>query len=229
MTTGDSMTPGDSSSPGDPHQNQPVIREGKPLSEARAAMILLHGRGATAEDILMLAYELEHPDMAYLAPQAAGSTWYPYSFLAPIPKNEPGLSSGLALVGRLVDDVVSASISRDRILIAGFSQGACLGLEYVARNAGRFGGVLGYSGGLIGPEGAPREYVGSLDGTPVFLGCSDADFHIPKERVEETARVLGELGGDVTMRLYPGLGHTINQDELDHGLAMVTALMQTIS
>ena len=223
------MTPGDYSSDGDPHRNQPVRREGKSLDQARAAMILLHGRGATAEDILMLAYELEHPDIAYLAPQAAGSAWYPYSFLAPIQENEPGLSSGLALVGRLVDDVVSAGISKERILIAGFSQGACLGLEYVARNAGRFGGVLGYSGGLIGPDGTPREYAGSLDGTPVFLGCSDADFHIPKERVEETAHVLGELGGDVTMRLYPGLGHTINQDEIEHGLEMVTALLQTTS
>jgi phospholipase/carboxylesterase len=225
MTPSDYLSHGDYSSPGDPHRDQPVRRAGRSLDQARAAMILLHGRGATAEDILMLAYELEHPDIAYLAPQAAGSTWYPNSFLAPIPNNEPDLSSALALVGRLVDEVVSAGVSRERILIAGFSQGACLGLEYVARNAGRFGGLVGYSGGLIGPQGTPREYAGSLDGTPVFLGCSDVDFHIPKERVEETARVLGALGGDATMRLYPGLGHTINQNEIDHGLAMVTALM----
>jgi len=224
---------------GDPHRNQPVRHEGMPLDQARAAMILLHGRGATAEDILMLAYELEHPDMAYLAPQAAGYTWYPHSFLAPISRNEPGISSGLSLVGRLVDEALSAGLSLDRIVIAGFSQGACLGLEYVARNAGRYGGVLGLSGGLIGlsggliglsggligPEGMPRQYQGSLDGTPVFLGCSDADFHIPKERVIETSQILSDLGCDVTMRLYPGLGHTLNQDEINHGQAMISSLM----
>jgi predicted esterase len=147
--------------------------------------------------------------------------------LAPIPNNEPHLSSSLALVGQLVDDALSAGISRERIIIAGFSQGACLGLEYVARNAGRYGGLLGYSGGLIGPDDTPRDYPGSLDGTPVFLGCSDADFHIPKERVEESARLLGELGGDVTLRLYPGLGHTINQDEIAHGQVIVSNLMQS--
>ena len=213
----------------DPHKKQRIVHEGKHLNEAQAAMILLHGRGATAEDILMLAYELEHPQIAYLAPQAAGSTWYPYSFLAPIADNEPFLSSSLSLVGRLVDEVLSAGIPKERIIIAGFSQGACLGLEYAARNAARFGGLLGYSGGLIGPEGTPRDYAGSLDGTPVFLGCSDVDFHIPKERVEETARVLSGLGGDVTLRLYPGLGHTINQDEIDHGQAVVDAMTQSFS
>lgn len=216
----------------DPHRNQPVRHEGTPLDQARSAMILLHGRGATAEDILMLAYELEHPDMAYLAPQAAGYTWYPHSFLAPISNNEPGISSGLSLVGRLVDEAISAGLSLDRIVIAGFSQGACLGLEYVARNAGRYGGVLGLSGGLIGlsggligPDGTPRHYAGYLDGTPVFLGCSDADFHIPKERVIETAQILSDLGGEVTMRLYPGFGHTVNQDEINHGQTMISSLM----
>ncbi len=210
-----------------PHQDQPVRHEGKPLDEARAAMILLHGRGATAEDILLLAHELDHPDFAYLAPQAAGYTWYPNSFLAPIPQNEPGISSGIALIGQLVDETIAAGVPQERIVIAGFSQGACLGLEYVARNAGRFGGVLGFSGGLIGPDGTPRDYQGSLDGTPVFLGCSDVDFHIPKQRVEDTAAVLGDLGAAVTMRFYPGMGHTVIQDEIDFGRNMVNTLLSS--
>ena len=201
--------------------------EGKPLDEARAVMILLHGRGATAEDILLLAYELDHPGFAYLAPQAAGYTWYPNSFLAPIPQNEPGITSGIALIGQLVDETIAAGVPQEQIVIAGFSQGACLGLEYVARNAGRFGGVLGFSGGLIGPDGTPRDYRGSFDGTPVFLGCSDVDFHIPKQRVEETAAVLRDLGATVTMRFYPGMGHTIIQDEIDFGRNMVNTLLSS--
>jgi predicted esterase len=208
-----------------PHENQAVRREGRPLDQALAAMILIHGRGATAEDILMLAYELEHPDYAYLAPQAAGYSWYPHSFLAPIPDNEPGISSGIALIGKLVEEVETVGIPRERILIAGFSQGACLGLEYVARNPARFGGVLGFSGGLIGPGGTPRDYSGSLDGTPVFLGCSDVDIHIPKERVEETAAVLASMDAAVTVRFYPGMAHTINQDEINMGRAMVNSLL----
>jgi predicted esterase len=210
-----------------PHQDQQVRHEGKPLDKARAAMILLHGRGATAEDILLLAHGLDHTDFAYLAPQAAGYTWYPNSFLAPIPQNEPGISSGIALIGQLVDETIAAGVPQERIVIAGFSQGACLGLEYVARNAGRFGGVLGFSGGLIGPDGTPRDYQGSLDGTPVFLGCSDVDFHIPKQRVEETAAVLGDLGAAVTMRFYPGMGHTVIQDEIDFGRNMVNTLLSS--
>jgi predicted esterase len=210
---------------GSPHQDQPVRHEGKPLDEARAVMILLHGRGATAEDILLLANELDHPEFAYLAPQAAGYTWYPSSFLAPIPQNEPGISSGIALIDQLVDETITAGVPQERIVVAGFSQGACLGLEYVARNAGRFGGVLGFSGGLVGPDGTPRDYRGSLDGTPVFLGCSDVDFHIPKQRVEETAAVLSDLGAAVTMRFYPGMGHTVIQDEIDFGRNMVNTLL----
>lgn len=212
----------------DPHLNQPVIHEGAPLSQAKASMILLHGWGATAEDILLLAYELEHPDMAFLAPQAAGNSWFPINFLAPLADNDPGLSSSLTLVGRLVGKIESAGIPPDRIIIAGFSQGACLALEFAARHARRYGGLLAYSGGLISPGGTPQEYRASLRGTPVFLGCSDVDAHIPKERIMDSARALRELGAEVTMRLYPGLGHTINQDELDHGLAMVSSLMDNI-
>jgi predicted esterase len=210
----------------DPHQNQPVQWAGKPLKEASAALVLLHGRGASAADILTLADELYHPEVAYVAPQAAGGSWYPYSFLAPIPDNEPGISSGIEAISTLVDQITASGLPYDRLLIGGFSQGACLALEYVARNAQRFGGVIGYSGGLIGPDGSSRDYSGSLDGTPIFLGCSDIDFHIPKERVELTAEVLGKMQGAVTMRLYPGMGHTINQDELNQGRSLVTAVAE---
>lgn len=207
-----------------PHQNQPVQWAGKPLKEASAAFVLLHGRGASAADILTLVDELYHPEVAYVAPQAAGGSWYPYSFLAPIPDNEPGISSGIEMIAQLVDQITAAGVRPDRLVIGGFSQGACLALEYVARNAQRFGGVIGYSGGLIGPDETPRDYPGSLDDTPIFLGCSDIDFHIPKDRVELTTEVLGKMQGAVTMRLYPNMGHTINQDELDQGRSLVAAV-----
>ncbi len=189
---------------------------GQRLDQAQAALILLHGRGADAASILMLAEELFHPAYAYLAPQAANNTWYPYTFLAPMQQNEPWLSAALARVGEVVASVVAAGIPAERIVLGGFSQGACLASEFMARNARRYGGLLAFSGGLIGPPGAPRAYTGSLDGTPVFLGCSDVDPHIPKARVEETAAVLEGLGAQVTMRLYPGMGHTINADETNH-------------
>lgn len=197
-----------------PHQSQPVLRAGKGLDQATAAMIMIHGRGATARNILTLATELPHPDVAYLAPQAAGNSWYPLSFLAPIDRNEPGLSSGLTAIGDVLDRLTEAGIPPERVILLGFSQGACLALEFAARHAQRYAGVVGFSGGLIGPDGTPRDYPGSLEGTPVFLGCSDVDFHIPKERVYHSAEVLERVGGQVTMRLYPNMGHTINEDEL---------------
>jgi predicted esterase len=210
---------------GDIHRDQPVVVAGVPLLEAEGAMVLLHGRGASAADILSLAKELAHPKLAYLAPQSAGNSWYPYSFLAPIPDNEPGISTGLAAINKVIKTITKAGIPKKKIIIGGFSQGACLALEYVARNADSFGGVIGYSGGLIGPEGTAREYEGSLARTPIFLGCSDVDFHIPKERVELTAQVLSELGGSVTLRFYPGMGHTVNQDEVNSGRAMILTVM----
>lgn len=176
--------------------------------------MLVHGRGASEQSILSLAAELPHPETAYLAPQAAGNTWYPYSFLAPIARNEPGLSSGLALIGEVLDRLNAAGIPPERTLLSGFSQGACLALEFATRHARRYGGVVGLSGGLIGPDGTPRDYARSLEGTPVFLGCSETDFHIPQERMHHSAAVLERLGGKVTTRLYPNMGHTINQDEL---------------
>ncbi len=208
-----------------PHQGQQVYAAGRPLSEARAAMILVHGRGATAVSILELAEELYHPEFAYLAPQAAGNTWYPYSFLAPMTQNEPGLSSGLQAIRDLVGQVEAAGIPAEKIVLAGFSQGACLASEFAARNAQRYGGLLAFSGGLIGPPGTPRNYDGSLAGTPIFLGCSDVDFHIPLERVEETAVTLTNLGAVVNKQIYPNMGHTVIQDEIDQANRILQAVL----
>jgi predicted esterase len=198
-----------------PHGSQDVLHAGVELSGAPAVLILTHGRGGSAEDILSLADELDRPDLAYLAPQAAGSTWYPYTFMAPMQQNEPGLSSGLARLGELVERVEQEGVPASRIVLAGFSQGSCLSLEFAARNARRYGGVVAYSGGLIGPPGTPRDYPGSFDGTPVFLGCSDRDPHIPLQRVQESSEVFRRMGAQVTERIYPAMGHTINEDELD--------------
>lgn len=207
------------------HRGQGLAHAGQPLDQARAALLLLHGRGATATGIVLLAEELYHPAYAYLAPQAANNTWYPYTFLAPLQQNEPWLSAALAQVGEVVAEVEAAGIPAERIVLGGFSQGACLASEFMARNARRYGGLLAFSGGLIGPPGTPRAYAGSLDGTPVFLGCSDVDAHIPKERVEETAAVLAGLGAQVTMRLYPGMGHTINADEIKQARALLRTVL----
>jgi predicted esterase len=199
----------------DPHAGQPVLTMGPAPPEARIALILVHGRGASAEDILGLAGELRLNDVAYLAPQAAGRTWYPYSFLSPIAQNEPGITSGLGVIAALIDTLAEQGVPRERVGLLGFSQGACLSLEFAARHAGRYAGVFGLSGGLIGPPGTPRDYAGSCDGTPVFLGCSDVDAHIPLERVQESAEVFRRLGAAVDERIYPGMGHTVNRDELD--------------
>ena len=198
----------------DPHAGQPVLRVGPPLADARLAVIAIHGRGASAEDILGVAHETAAPDVAFFAPQAAGYTWYPYSFLSPIPQNEPYLSSALDLVAALVQDIAAQGVPPERIGIMGFSQGACLSLEFAARHARRYAAVIGLSGGLIGPPGTPREYPGTMDGTPVFLGCSDIDAHIPLERVHESATVFRGLGAVVDERIYPRMGHTVNADEL---------------
>jgi len=204
---------------------QPVLFRGEPLGQARAAMLLVHGRGATAEDILELAVELNRPGFAYLAPQAANNSWYPQSFLAPISSNEPWLSSALARLSTVLQRIEEGGILRERTILLGFSQGACLALEFADRHAQRYGGIAGLSGGLIGPDGTPRDYPGSFAGTPVFLGCSDRDPHIPKERVQQSAEVLRRLGADVTMRLYPNMGHMVNQDEIDFVGGMMAALI----
>lgn len=204
-----------------------VLSRGRSLEDAAAAMILVHGRGATAEGILELSGLLDHPDFVYLAPQAGGGSWYPHSFLAPIQHNEPGLSSGLQTIDELVDSATAHGISAERIIIGGFSQGACLASEYVARKPRRYGGLLVFSGGLIGPPGTDRDYPGSLDGTPVFIGCSDPDPHVPVERVEETSAVLEAMGGAVVTRIYPHMGHTIIQDEIDHARRIVDGVSRS--
>lgn len=207
-----------------PHANQPVLLAGEPLETARGAVIALHGRGASAEDILGLAAEVAPPGVALVAPQAAGNTWYPSRFIEPFARNEPYLSSALATVRDLIARVEAHGIPAERIALLGFSQGACLALESAARNARRYAALLGFSGGLIGPPGTEFTYRGSLAGTPVFLGCSDVDFHIPKERVEESAVALANLGAEVDMRLYPGMGHTVNRDELEAARALLADL-----
>jgi predicted esterase len=197
-----------------PHEGQPVLTAGEPLARAHAAMILVHGRGASAADILTVASEVTQPGIAYLAPQAAGGAWYANPFTAPLESNEPYLSSALAVLTELLSRV-EASIADERIILLGFSQGACLTLEFAARNARRYGGVIGLSGGLIGPDGTPRDYPGDFSGTPVFLGCSDVDPYIRKNLVIEAGEVFERMGAKVTLRLYPGMAHTVSEDELE--------------
>ena len=198
----------------DPHDGQPVLHYGVPIDSARLAAICVHGRGASAEDILGVAPELGTDDVAFLAPQAADRTWYPYSFLTPIQRNEPWLTSALGLLAKLVSQLEAQGYASDRIILLGFSQGACLSLEFAARNPRRYAALVGFSGGLIGPPGTPRDYQGSLAGTSIFLGCSDVDAHIPLERVHETTEVFRRMGATVDERIYKGMGHTINADEL---------------
>lgn len=197
------------------HAGAVAARRGEPLATAGAAVVMIHGRGDSAEGILELADVLERPGIAFVAPQAANRTWYPNSFLAPISRNEPWLSSALDAVDGVMTEVARAGVPTERTVLLGFSQGACLASEYAARNARRYGGLAALSGGLIGPDGTDRDYSGSLAGTPVFLGCSDIDPHIPVERVHETGEVLRRLGADVDERIYPNFGHTVNQDEID--------------
>jgi predicted esterase len=202
---------------------QRILEAGEPLASARAAMILVHGRGATAQDIMTIAQEVHHPGFAYLAPQAANNAWYPNPFTAPVESNEPYLSAALDMLSNLLKRV-GETVPAQRTVLLGFSQGACLTLEFAARNARRYGAVIGLSGGLIGPDGTPRDYPGNFEGTPAFLGCSDVDPHIRKDRVIAAAEVLERMGAKVTMRLYPGMGHMVNEDEL----AVVSELIGSI-
>ena len=207
----------------DPHAGQPVLRGGVPVERARLVAILIHGRGASAADILSLSEELTAGDVAYLAPQAAGSTWYPMSFMSPISQNEPGITSGLRTIARLIAEVAAQGVPQERVMLLGFSQGACLSLEFAARRAGRYAAVIGLSGGLIGPPGTPRAYAGTFESTPVFLGCSDVDAHIPLARVRESADIFRRMGAAVDERIYPRMGHTVNQDELQAVNALLSA------
>lgn len=198
-----------------PHAGQPVLGAGEPLDQARAAMVMLHGRGASARDILSLVPSISETGWSFVAPQAAGGTWYPLPFTSPLEANEPWLNSALETVTGLLARTAEAGIAPERTVVLGFSQGACLALESAARHPRRYGGVVGLSGGLIGPDGLARETTGSLAGTPVFLGCSDHDPFIPSYRVTDAAGVLRELGAEVTMDLYPDLDHSVNEAELE--------------
>ena len=198
-----------------PHENQQIIFEGAEINSAKSAIILIHGRGATAESILTLTNEFKNDNYIYAAPQANGNTWYPYSFLSPVEANEPGLSSGLKVIDDLIKKLNASGILDNEIIILGFSQGACLSLEYSARNAKKYKAVIGLSGGLIGEKINKNNYSGSFDKCPIFLGCSNIDPHIPEERVNESAEILEEFGASVTKRIYKNMGHTINQDEIN--------------
>lgn len=200
----------------DPHMSQPVIYGGGELESANAVMVLLHGRGATPDDILRLARNFEQPDLAFVAPKAANYTWYPYSFLSDVEKNEPHLSSALKKVRTVVAQIKNQGFRQDHIYILGFSQGACLALEFVARNPGRYAGVFGLSGGLMGSDVSEDNYSGNLSSTPIFLGCSDIDRHIPLERVEQSTKILKSMNANVEKRIYPGMPHTVNDDEIEY-------------
>ncbi len=209
-----------------PHGGQRVSYAGAPLGEGRAVVICVHGRNAGPDNILELAGPLALSDVTYVGPAAAGRAWYPHSFLADRASNEPGLSSGLRRLDELVDMMVAAKVPHERIALLGFSQGACLVAEYSVRRASPLGGLVVLSGGLIGPPGTTWTPAGPLEGLPVFLGCSDVDAHIPLARVEESAAVFSAAGADVTSRIYPGMGHLVNDDELAHTRAIIRRLLE---
>jgi predicted esterase len=196
------------------HRGQPVAKRGKPLEESRGAVVMMHGRGRDTEDILRMAERIGEETFVYLAPAAKDNSWYPYSFLEPIEKNEPYLSHALEVIGDIVNDLVEKGILKRQIVLAGFSQGACLVAEYAARHAERYGGILLFTGGLIGPPGWRWRYGGSFNGTPIFLGTSDVDEFVPEQRVRETAEIFEKMGANITLRVYPGMDHVVNDDEI---------------
>lgn len=208
-----------------PHAGQPVLTTGKPLGQSPVVVIMIHGRGAGPENILELARALAQPGATFLAPAAANNTWYPYSFMSDIARNEPYLSSGLSVLKSLVSQVEAAGTRRDRIVILGFSQGACLTTEFAIRNASRFGGFVAFSGGAIGPPGTQWDQSGRFDSTPIFFGCSDVDPHIPEPRVIESAELCERMGAKVTRRIYPGMGHLVNDDEIAWARALLESLI----
>jgi len=207
----------------DPHRGQPILRRGPEPDVARLTVVCVHGRGASASDILSLADELRLDDVAYVAPEAAGHTWYPLSFLAPMEDNQPFLDSALGVLASLVDALAGRNMPTERIALLGFSQGACLSLEFAARHARRYAAVVAFSGAVIGPPGTQRIHPRSMTSTPVFLGCSDVDPHIPLTRVQESAEVFRALGAAVDLRIYPRMGHTINADEITAVRALLSA------
>lgn len=206
------------------HQGQPIVTAGLPLEDAKAVMIMIHGRGGGTQSVLPLINHFDVDGFAYLVPSAADNTWYPNRFLAPRASNEPKLSSAIETITDLLDKIESAGIPSEKIIILGFSQGACLSLEIAARNPKRYGGIVALSGGLIGTDDELTGYSASLEDTPVFLGCSDVDIHIPVERVHQSRDILTELGAQVDERIYEGMGHTINSDEI----SAVAKMMQSL-
>lgn len=197
----------------EPHGDEPVVEEGAPLGKG-PVLIMVHGRGAAPPNILELVPRLGRPGWTYLAPTAAGRSWYPYSFMANPSQNEPGLSSALEMLKDLLQRVMRAGVPPSRVVLLGFSQGACLTAEFALQNPRRYGGVLVFSGGLIGPPGTISDAPGSFKGTPVFFGCSDVDSHVPRTRVDESAAIFTKMGAVTTCRIYPGIGHVIVDDEI---------------
>jgi predicted esterase len=212
----------------DPHADQPVIHAGPPLADSGRAVVLIHGRNASPRSILELAPRLDRPGFSYLAPAAADNTWYPLSFLVEIARNEPYLTSAIRRLDRVVNTLVEAGVRTERMVLMGFSQGACLAAEFAYRHAARYGGVVLFSGGLIGPPGTTWDSDKSLEGTPVFLGCSDVDAHVPKTRVDETAVVFTRMGAEVTEHIYPGMGHLVNDDEIAHARRLMDRVGTTV-
>jgi phospholipase/carboxylesterase len=215
---------------GDPHGGEPVAHAGVALEKAGGVVVLLHGRGASAEDILGLAQAFYDPRLAYLAPRAAGHTWYPQSFLAPREQNEPWLSSALKKIEQTVGLAVAAGVPVERIVLCGFSQGACLATEFVATRPARYGGLIAYTGGLIGPPEAFRleaelPYAGELEGMPAFFGSGDPDPHVPWERVEQSAQVLRQMGAAVATERYVGRPHTVSAQEIGIGRGLVMGML----
>lgn len=207
-----------------PHQNQQVATAGSNLEDSNTAMILVHGRGASAQSMLMFADQFNADNVHYRALQASNHTWYPRSFMAPKEMNQPGIKSGIQAIHDQITTVQEAGILLDKIILLGFSQGACLTTEFAARHPRRYGGIVGFSGGLIGKQIDPKNYSGDMEQTPVFLGCSDRDPHIPQERVDKTERVFRQLNADVTKRIYEGMGHTVIQDEIDYVNELLNSL-----
>ncbi len=208
----------------DPHGGQRVVEAGAPLGQAPVVVIMVHGRNAAPENILDLVPRLARAQVTYLAPAAASRTWYPHSFLADLASNEPGLSSGLGVLASLVTRVEAAGIPQARVVLLGFSQGACLTAEFAVRHASRYGGVAVYSGGVVGPPGTAWHESGRFDGTPMFFGCSDRDSHVPEARVTESADLCARMGAAVTTRIYPGMGHLVNDDEIAWTQGLLDAL-----
>jgi len=199
-----------------PHGGQPIMEAGAPLGQSPAAVIMVHGRNAGPANILDLVPVLDRPQFTYLAPAAAGRTWYPHSFMADIEKNEPDLTSALAMLEVLVEQLEARGVPRARIVMLGFSQGACLTSEFAVRHAARYGGFVLLTGGLIGPAGTAWNHPGSFEGTPIFQGSADPDPHVPPSRVEESAAIFTSMGARVTTRIYPDMGHTVSEDEIAH-------------